>query len=60
MRDHRSPVVLIRRHGVFTMGDSARAAVKAVVMYEDMARAVHLSRQLGEPAVLERLDVDRL
>ena len=46
---HRSPAVLMRNHGVFTIGADARAAVKAAVMCEDVARTVHLARQLGEP-----------
>ncbi|MBB5874009.1 L-ribulose-5-phosphate 4-epimerase [Allocatelliglobosispora scoriae] len=46
---HRSPAVLMRNHGVFTIGSDARAAVKAAVMCEDVARTVHLARLLGEP-----------
>ncbi len=44
---HRSPAVLMRSHGVFTIGGTARAAVKAAVMCEDVARTVHLARALG-------------
>jgi L-ribulose-5-phosphate 4-epimerase len=44
---HRSPAVLMRQHGPFTIGPTARAAVKAAVMCEDVARTVHLARQLG-------------
>ena len=39
----------MRNHGVFTIGPTAKAAVKAAVMCEDVARTVHLARQLGEP-----------
>ena len=39
----------MRNHGVFTIGKDARAAVKAAVMCEDVARTVHIARQLGEP-----------
>ena len=45
---HRSPAVLMRSHGVFTIGGTARAAVKAAVMCEDVARTVHLARAYGE------------
>jgi hypothetical protein len=45
---HRSPAVLMRNHGAFTIGKDARTAVKAAVMCEDVARSVHISRQLGE------------
>jgi L-ribulose-5-phosphate 4-epimerase len=46
---HRSPAVLMRSHGVFTIGATARDAVKAAVMCEDVARTVHLARALGGP-----------
>ena len=45
----RSPAVLMQNHGVFTIGATARDAVKAAVMCEDVARTVHLARQLGDP-----------
>jgi L-ribulose-5-phosphate 4-epimerase len=57
---HRSPAVLMRSHGVFTIGPNARAAVKAAVMCEDVARTVHLARALGRPEPLSRAEVDAL
>jgi L-ribulose-5-phosphate 4-epimerase len=57
---HRSPAVLMRNHGVFTVGPTARAAVKAAVMCEDAARTVHLARVLGEPQPLPADQVDAL
>jgi len=60
LEGHRSPAVLMRNHGVFTIGASARAAVKAAVMCEDVARSVHLARQLGEPIPIAAADIDRL
>ena len=57
---HRSPAVLMRSHGVFTVGRDARAAVKSAVMCEDVARSVHISRQLGEPVPIPKDSVDRL
>jgi L-ribulose-5-phosphate 4-epimerase len=45
---HRSPAVLMRSHGVFSIGRTAREAVKAAVMCEDAARTVHLARAYGE------------
>lgn len=53
LRDSRSPAVLMRNHGPFTVGPDARAAVKAAVMVEDVARTVHIGRQLGS---LDRID----
>jgi L-ribulose-5-phosphate 4-epimerase len=60
LRDSRSPAVLMRNHGPFTIGRDARAAVKAAVMVEDVARTVHIGRQLGELTPLRPEDVDRL
>jgi L-ribulose-5-phosphate 4-epimerase len=60
LKGHRSPAVLMRNHGVFTIGRDARAAVKAAVMCEDVARTVHISRQLGDPLPIDRSDIDRL
>ena len=56
----RSPAVLMQNHGVFTIGPTAKAAVKAAVMTEDVARTVHLSRQLGELIPIAQADIDSL
>jgi L-ribulose-5-phosphate 4-epimerase len=57
---HRSRAVLMANHGVFTVGPSAAAAVKTAVMCEDVARTVHIARQLGEPHRIPDEDVTRL
>ncbi|WP_037910045.1 L-ribulose-5-phosphate 4-epimerase [Actinacidiphila yeochonensis] len=57
---HRSPAVLMQNHGPFTIGEDPRAAVKAAVMCEDVARSVHISRQLGRPLPIDPDAVDRL
>ena len=57
---HRSPAVLMRNHGVFTIGRTAKAAVKAAVMTEDVARTVHLARAYGEPVPIAGKDIDAL
>jgi len=44
-----SPAVLLKNHGVFTVGETAEAAVKAAVMVEDVARTVWLALQIGQP-----------
>jgi L-ribulose-5-phosphate 4-epimerase len=56
----RSPAVLMRSHGVFTIGPAARDAVKAAVMCEDAARTVHLARAYGELTPLTQDQVDAL
>jgi L-ribulose-5-phosphate 4-epimerase len=60
LADHRSKAVLMQNHGVFTVGGSAEAAVKAAVLCEEVARTVHIARQLGEPIPIPQADVDRL
>ena len=57
---HRSSAVLMRNHGVFTIGATARAAVKAAVMTEDVARTVHLARAYGEPVPIDPADIAAL
>jgi len=60
LRGHRSPAVLMQGHGVLTIGPTARDAVKAAVMCEDVAKTVHLARQLGKPVPIPATDVDAL
>jgi L-ribulose-5-phosphate 4-epimerase len=60
LRGSRSRAVLMAGHGPFTIGRDARDAVKAAVMLEDVARTVHISRQLGTPAELPAADVTSL
>ena len=44
-----SPAVLLKNHGVFTIGPTAEAAVKTAVMVEDIAKTTWLALQLGHP-----------
>jgi len=60
LASHRSPAVLMRSHGVFAIGATARAAIKAAVMCEDVARTVHLARTLGTPIPLREEEIDAL
>lgn len=60
LRDSRSQAVLMQNHGVFTVGKDARDAVKAAVMCEDVARTVHISRQLGKPLSIPAEAIDKL
>ncbi|MGO4490595.1 L-ribulose-5-phosphate 4-epimerase [Arthrobacter sp. 2YAF22_2] len=55
-----SPAVLMQNHGPFTIGKDARSAVKAAVMCEEVARTVHLSRQLGEPLPIAGAQIEAL
>ena len=44
-----SPAVLLKNHGVFTVGPTVTKAVQAAVMVEDIAHTVWLALQLGTP-----------
>lgn len=55
-----SPAVLLKNHGVFTVGKDAQAAVKAAVMVEDAAHTVWLALQIGKPDEIPAADVARL
>ena len=56
----RSPAVLMQNHGPFTIGRDATAAVKAAVMVEEVARTIHVARQLGEPVPIDQRAIDSL
>jgi L-ribulose-5-phosphate 4-epimerase len=56
----QSPAILLKNHGVFTIGPSAEAAVKAAVMVEDVAATVWAALQIGTPEVLSDEIVARL
>ncbi len=56
----RSPAVLLKKHGVFTVGKDAKAAVKAAVMTEDTAATVWLAMQIGTPEEIADEDVKKL
>jgi L-ribulose-5-phosphate 4-epimerase len=56
----RSTAVLMRNHGVFTVGPGPREAIKAAVMCEDVARTVHLARCLGEVTSIGDEEVEAL
>jgi len=56
----KSPAVLLKNHGVFTIGKNAKAAVKAAVMTEDNAKTVWLAMQIGTPDEIPADDVEKL
>jgi L-ribulose-5-phosphate 4-epimerase len=55
-----SPAVLLKNHGVFTVGKSPEAALKAAVMVEDAAVTVWLALQLGVPEEIPPEEVAKL
>lgn len=55
-----SSAVLLKKHGVFTIGKDAVSAVKAAVMTEDVAATVWMAMQIGTPEVIPQEYVDKL
>jgi len=53
----RSPSILLKSHGVFAIGKSGEAALKAAVMTEDVARTVHYAHTLARSTTGKPLDV---
>lgn len=60
LKGHRSPAVLMQNHGVFTIGASGQAAVKAAVMCEDNAKSAFIARQLGTPIAIPEEAIESL
>jgi len=60
LKGHRSRAVLMRQHGVFTIGKDARDALKAAVMCEDAAKSVAIAMQIGSPNRLPQEKIDAL
>ncbi len=57
---HRSKAVLMRQHGVFTIGENAKVALKAAIMCEDVAKSVFVAKQIGEPKRIDQTSIDSL
>ena len=55
-----SQAVLLKNHGVFTIGPSGEAALKAAVMVEDIARTVWLAKQIGMPEEIPKKMIEKL
>ncbi|UFU05906.1 L-ribulose-5-phosphate 4-epimerase [Ruania halotolerans] len=60
LRSSRSRAVLMANHGPFTIGSDATEAVKAAVMCEDVARTVHIAKQLGDVVPISTEHIDAL
>jgi L-ribulose-5-phosphate 4-epimerase len=56
----KSPACLLQNHGVFAVGSTAEAAVKAAVMTEDNAMIVWLAMQIGTPIPIAPDDIAKL
>lgn len=56
----KSPAVLLKNHGVFTIAKDAKSAVKAAVMTEENAKSVWLAMQIGTPQEIPQEVVEKL
>jgi L-ribulose-5-phosphate 4-epimerase len=57
---HRSKAVLMRKHGVFTIGVDGKSALKAAIMCEDAAKSVFIANQISVPKRIEQQLIDSL
>mgnify|MGYP001090453460 CR=1 FL=1 len=55
-----STAVLLKNHGVFTVGPNGAAALKAAVMVEDIARTAWLALQIGQPDEIPAEMIEKL
>ena len=60
--DHigKSSALLLKNHGVFTIGKNANSAVKSAVMVEDIAATVWMALQIGIPQEIDSENVEKL
>lgn len=56
---NRSPAMLLGNHGVFAWGDSPKAALKAAIMTEDVAKTVWLAMQIGTPQAIPAEEAEK-
>jgi L-ribulose-5-phosphate 4-epimerase len=56
---NRAPAILLGNHGTFAWGETARAALKAAIMTEDVAKTVLLAMQLGQPAAIPPAEAEK-
>jgi L-ribulose-5-phosphate 4-epimerase len=56
---NRAPSILLGNHGVFAWGASPRAALKAAIMTEDVAKTVWLAMQIGSPTVIPAQEAEK-
>lgn len=52
-----STAIIMKNHGVFTIGSSARSALKSAILVEGVAKTYWLALQVGNPDILSDEDV---
>lgn len=60
LKESHSPACILQNHGVFAIGPTAEAAVKAAVMTEDNAATVWIAMQMGTPIIIPQDQIDKL
>ena len=60
LKGHRSRAVIMKNHGVFTIGKDAKDAVKAAVMCEDVAKTTWIARTMGTLQIIDQSDIESL
>lgn len=55
----KSRAILLQNHGVFAIGESPWAALKAAVVTEDVAKTIHLAELKGRPIEIPAEEVAR-
>ncbi len=60
LNGNRSPAVLMKNHGVFTIGKNAQSAVKAAVMCEDVAKTMWIAKTMGKVKRIDQKSIDSL
>ncbi|MFT4294478.1 MAG: L-ribulose-5-phosphate 4-epimerase [Micropruina sp.] len=54
----RSPAILMRQHGVFTIGPTINKALQAAIMVEDVAHTVAIAMGIGQIEVLPESEIE--
>lgn len=60
LREHRSSAVIMKNHGVFTIGKNGNAALKSAVMCEDVAKTIWIARTMGNIQEIDQFEIDQL
>ncbi|MGH9451853.1 MAG: L-ribulose-5-phosphate 4-epimerase [Terriglobia bacterium] len=55
----KAPAILLGNHGAFCWGATPRAALKAAVMLEDVAKTCYLALTLGKPKALPAREIEK-
>lgn len=60
LKSSRSTAVLMKQHGVFTVGKDAKKALKSAIMCEDVAKSAWIAESLGGGLPIPQPQIDSL